>query len=106
MTISHDRDEDDYFVCPNCGAELSVEVTFCRHCGASNDAGWGEDENPSDPDLSADWDDDPDFDYEDFLAREFPEHARTRSRRPRSRWLLLAAIALLCIALLLLGSIC
>ena len=93
--------DEDYFVCPHCGAELSVDATFCRHCGASEDAGWGGEADSSDADQSDDWSDD--FDYDDFIAREFPEHARTPARRRNAYWLAFAVVALLCILLMLMG---
>jgi len=73
MTVS----QDDYFVCPHCGAEVKVGAVFCRACGASNDSGWGDRESGDAADTWDEdtWDDDDDdFDYGEYVAREFPEH--------------------------------
>lgn len=64
-------DHDDE--CPFCGASLPANASRCRKCGASEEYGWNSVESNLD-DLGADYGDD-DFDYDDFVAREFPEHA-------------------------------
>jgi hypothetical protein len=33
----------DYFICPNCGAEVSIKALACPECGADEDTGWSED---------------------------------------------------------------
>ena len=82
---------------------MPARAKFCRECGASDDAGWDVEDDTSDLDTSAGWDDDPDFDYDEYIAREFPKHANSHAQRPDLRWLLLGAVAVLCIALLLMG---
>jgi hypothetical protein len=52
----------------------------------------------------SDYDED-DFDYEDFLAREFPDHVDGARWPKYIHWALPALVALLLIILLLLGSI-
>jgi MoCo/4Fe-4S cofactor protein with predicted Tat translocation signal len=101
--MQNPNDSEDYWVCPNCGEDLPAGATFCRHCGASDDAGWDGDDSLTETDGLDEWDDDSEFDYDEFLSREFPDQAATRDWHPTSRSILLAAIALLCIALLLLG---
>ena len=100
-----DSDSEDYFVCPNCGAELRSDATFCRHCGASDDAGWGGDEDSHNAEGYGEWEDDPTFDYDEFVAREFPDHASPKPRRRSSQSIVVAVVVLLCIGLLLLGLI-
>ena len=34
---------DDYFVCPNCGAEVPQKALACPECGADDQTGWSED---------------------------------------------------------------
>jgi hypothetical protein len=92
---------DDYFTCPCCGAELPSSVHFCRHCGASDDSGWGDERD--DPAHDGDFDLDDEFDYDGFLRREFPEHAPRSA--PGARKILLGAIVLLLCLLLLLVSL-
>ncbi len=99
---TRDRDSD-YWVCPHCGEELSLHATFCPECGASEESGWTESDEWGEPDSSSV--DDSDFDYDEFIAREFPEHADRRLGRRSPKWFLFAAIALLLIALLLLGTV-
>lgn len=72
MTAIEDLDE-----CPFCGASLSADATVCRRCGASEEYGWNSVENPLD-EFGADYGED-DFDYDDFVAREFPEQADGRA---------------------------
>jgi hypothetical protein len=92
---------DDYFICPCCGAELPVTARFCRHCGASDDSGWNADEHV--PDDGSDFDPDDDFDYDDFLRRELPEHASQGPGSSPSRILAGAIVILLCLLLLLMA---
>ncbi len=33
----------DYFVCPNCGAEVPVKSLSCPECGSDEKTGWSED---------------------------------------------------------------
>jgi hypothetical protein len=92
--------DDDYFLCSYCGAELPLTATFCRHCGASDECGWGEDENKEDLDLSAGYcEDDDAFDYDEFIAEEFPDQAPQEASKLDHRFQL-ACVVLLCIGLL------
>lgn len=34
---------DGYFVCPNCGAEVTLKALACPECGSDEDTGWSED---------------------------------------------------------------
>ena len=91
---------DDYFVCPCCGAELPASATFCRHCGASDECGWGEDHQGEELDLPAGYgeEDDADFDYDEFVAREFPAQAAERTQGSKRRFQTVV-IVLICISL-------
>ncbi|MFQ5686180.1 MAG: zinc-ribbon domain-containing protein [Candidatus Scalindua sp.] len=33
----------DYFICPNCGAEVTVKALSCPECGSDEKTGWSED---------------------------------------------------------------
>ena len=61
--------DDDYFLCPHCGERLAAGAKFCRHCGADAEMGWGPEGLDGDP--TGGYEDD-DFDYDEFIAREFP----------------------------------
>ena len=57
------------FQCPTCGASLSPNAKSCGRCGARGDGSdWLRPEAYDGLDLGDD-----DFDYEDFLRREFGE---------------------------------
>lgn len=63
----HRRPTAPAFDCECCGARLPGGSTFCRHCGASEESGWGE-RGEVHEDLGTL---DEDFDYEEFVEREF-----------------------------------
>ena len=53
-------------VCPNCGARVASNAKACPECGADEQTGWSEEARRDDLDLP-----DEDFDYGDFVKREF-----------------------------------
>ena len=75
--------------CPNCGADLSPDARACPECGSDEHTGWSEDA-PSDalglPDAE--------FDYDDFVRREF-EPDRLKPRGIGWFWWAVAAVVLL-----------
>ena len=78
--------------CPVCGEFVPRRSAACPGCGASRDSGWNEEAAVSGLDLPDD-----EFDYDDFVAREF---GQGRPKRPDRRrlWtvvglLLIAAMA-------------
>jgi len=79
-------DSDDYFICPCCGAEVRVGAKFCRECGASDDFGWDEEGGGWDDDTRAGDAAEDDFDYDEFVAREFPDRAAPWSKHRMKRW--------------------
>ncbi len=93
--------EDDYFVCPHCGADVPAPATFCRECGASDESGWGEDDDGSDVDASAGYEED-DFDYDDYISREFPQYGDTANKYQAKQWFVGLIVVILCVGLLLL----
>lgn len=64
----HSPQHANDFSCPHCGATVSGRASFCRECGASDESGWNDD-------VSTDVDTDDEFDYDDFVSREFPDQA-------------------------------
>ena len=67
--------------CPFCGAALRANASVCRNCGASEEYGWDSVENNVfglGADYSSEFFGEDDFDYDDFVAREFPDHAHAR----------------------------
>ena len=82
-------DPHDAAVCSHCGAELAPRASFCRACGASEDSGWSEGAYESTEEWALE--DESDFDYDDFVAREFPDAAPGADQL---KWVLLAVAAL------------
>lgn len=37
------RSKDDFFVCPNCGADVPSKAKSCPECGSDENTGWSED---------------------------------------------------------------
>ena len=52
--------------CPNCGAEVPRNARACPQCGSDEQTGWSEDTHADGLGLS-----DEEFDYDDFVKREF-----------------------------------
>ena len=98
---SHPDKTDDYFLCEHCGAELRADASFCRECGASEDAGWHTDEDWPDADSPTGYQADDDFDYDEFIAREFPSQERRSTRHALKRMFVGIVVIVLCIALLM-----
>lgn len=93
------RQDGDYFVCPHCGSDVPAGASFCRECGASDESGWDDDEIADAlPDAYAP---DTDFDYDEFISREFPEYAKSTGRPLATRWFTGLVVAIVCIAFLL-----
>jgi uncharacterized membrane protein YvbJ len=53
-------------VCPNCGADVPPDAHACPECGADEQTGWSDEARVGRLDLP-----DQEFDYEDFVQREF-----------------------------------
>jgi hypothetical protein len=53
-------------ICPNCGAEVPRNAKACPECGADEQTGWSEEAHANGLDLP-----DKNFDYDDFIVREF-----------------------------------
>jgi uncharacterized membrane protein YvbJ len=71
------------FSCPHCGKNVRVGAKACPHCGSDDETGWSAD----DPEYEDD------FDYDEFVSREFPQHARKVSRK--QRWVAIIILLLL-----------
>jgi hypothetical protein len=53
-------------ICPNCGAEVPRGARACPECGSDEKTGWSEDAHTGGLDLPEE-----NFDYDDFVKREF-----------------------------------
>lgn len=78
--------------CPNCGAEVPAQARACRECGACEQTGWSEQARYDALDLP-----DQEFDYEDFVHREFKGGGQRTARRG---WVWFVAAGLVVAALL------
>ena len=89
-----DRD-DGRFVCPHCGEEVAAGAKVCPHCGSDDRTGWSDDADMWAADIPAGYSEDDDFDYEEFIRREFPD------RQSPARWLRRLLFAVLVAVLVL-----
>ncbi|RME95649.1 MAG: zinc ribbon domain-containing protein [Verrucomicrobia bacterium] len=70
-------------ICPNCGADIPPGARVCPECGSDEQTGWSEEAYASGLDLP-----DEEFDYDEFLAREFGGGTPKEKRARRWRWVL------------------
>ena len=76
MMARKQHPDDDYFVCPHCGSDVPAGAAFCRECGASDESGWDDDYGIADGYAP-----DSDFDYDEFIGREFPGYAEQKRKQ-------------------------
>lgn len=82
-------------ICPNCGAEVPRDAKACPECGSDETTGWSEQARYDSLDLP-----DENFDYDEFVEREFGE--KKKSPVPRGvHWFWWIAALLLIAALVL-----
>ena len=86
--------EDYDFDCPFCGARVKQGARVCRTCGASDDCGWNTDETAGDA-----WDDN--FDYDEFVAREFPDRASETGSEEKQKALLRLVVLAIVVSMVL-----
>lgn len=91
-----------YFPCPQCGAPVRRGALACPKCGSDNETGWSVDADKWNADIPAGYGDDEDFDYNEFVAEEFPQHANRSSAK--RVWSVLVVLAVLAVVLSLLLS--
>ena len=83
-------------VCPACGADVPPSASACPECGADDETGWNEERALYDGiDLP-----DGEFNYGEFLKKEFGGGGET-GRRGRRKWVWLGLVAVVLILLLL-----
>lgn len=90
--------------CPECGAPVHLNSRSCAQCGAKRGhRGWLQGEGDAGLGLSEI--DEDDFDYEEFVAREFGENAAEQNFLHRMTtkqrfWWLVAVLTLIAFAIL------
>jgi hypothetical protein len=80
-------------ICPHCGAEVPRNARACPECGSDEETGWSEDASAQKLDLPDD-----NFNYDEFVKKEFGERKGIRPHGLSWFWwavalLLLAAVA-------------
>ena len=76
--------------CPNCGADVPPKAKACPECGACEDTGWAEEAGYESTHLEED-----EFDYDEFVAREFGEGGRPRRKSLHIIWVIVALLLIL-----------
>jgi hypothetical protein len=76
-------------ICPICGADVPPKAKACPECGADEGTGWSEEAHASGLDLP-----DENFDYGDFVKREFGGAKNPVPRGIHWFWWLVAVIIL------------
>jgi uncharacterized membrane protein YvbJ len=83
-------------VCPVCGEDVPRDALACAQCGADHNSGWREEAASHDGlDLP-----DENFDYDDFVRREFPSKIRPPGIKP-IWWITAILVLVISIALYL-----
>ena len=82
--------------CPNCGADVPRNAKACPECGSCEETGWSEEAAASGLGLP-----DEEFDYDDFVKREFGDEKPIPRGVPWFWWVvgLLLILALACMML-------
>jgi len=75
-------------VCPNCGADVPSRAKACPECGSCEETGWSGEPDHAGADIPEE-----EFDYQDFVQREFGAR-RAIPRGIRPLWWLVAVILL------------
>ncbi len=79
-----------------------VGALACRACGSDAETGWSEEAAAWTAEPSTGYTDEDEFDYDDFVRREFPDQApATPPRKSVLRWAIATAVVLACLGLLL-----
>ena len=79
--------------CPVCGTDVPSGAKACPECGADENTGWSEHARYDALGIP----DEDDFDYNEFVEREF--RGRTPKRKFRWLWLAVAVLVLIVFAL-------
>jgi hypothetical protein len=83
-------------ICPNCGAEVPASAKACPACGADEQTGWSETARTNNLNLP-----DEEFDYEDFVKREFGKGTPIPRGVPWFWWVIAVGVLIAFVVLLL-----
>ncbi len=82
-------------ICPVCGEDVPRNAAACPGCGADHDTGWNEEATATDGlDLP-----DGEFDYDEFVKREFADELAPGGWRRQMLWIAAGLIVLLALTL-------
>ncbi|HEX2958482.1 MAG TPA: zinc-ribbon domain-containing protein [Chitinispirillaceae bacterium] len=79
----------DYFICPQCGAEVPKKAKSCPSCGSDEKTGWSEFtymDSIETPDEN---------EYMDILNNEFPENKTISQKSKNHTWIAITGTLLL-----------
>ncbi|MHC4592013.1 MAG: zinc-ribbon domain-containing protein [Planctomycetota bacterium] len=65
--------DDEYFICSHCGADVRLDARACPQCGSDDETGWAKDADKWQADIPTGYAKDEDFDYDEYIQREFTE---------------------------------
>jgi len=82
-------------ICPNCGADVPPKARACPECGSCEETGWSEEVETGNLGLP-----DEEFDYQDFVAREFGG-SKPIPRGIRWWWWLVGLLVLMALVIML-----
>ena len=77
------RRAPEWFACPHCGGRVQAGARACPHCGSDEETGWSDNAEGL---AEAGWVGDDDFDYSEFVEREFPDEGAGHATG-RGKWL-------------------
>lgn len=75
--------------CPNCGADLPRNAKVCPECGSDEKTGWSDEAAAQGLDLP-----DENFEYDEFVKREFGQEKKIRPRGIPWVWWVSAVLVL------------
>ena len=75
--------------CPHCGAEVPPGAKVCPECGSDEKTGWSDEARRDDLGLP-----DEEFDYEEFVKREFDPQPKVVPRGIHWFWWLISVLVL------------
>lgn len=76
--------------CPNCGASVPRNAKACPECGSDEETGWSQEAETGGLDLP-----DENFDYDDFVKKEFDSSKNPVPRGIKWYWWIVAVLIVL-----------
>ena len=99
-----EKNSNDWFVCPNCGADVRGDALACRECGSDENTGWAPDADKWEAGIPAGYGEDDEFDYDEFITKEFSDRAKDGSGIPFDVFLFIALVIIALFVLYMISS--